>query len=281
MLLSRPVEPSAAPTELNPTPRDRLVALVGRGEAQWKRLPRTAQLGVFGGAIFLAGLLLGLIVSRTGTTPSPASELAAFAKSVSAAEAEVARGALLNGDVVSAYAVFKTPAAYDHLRADPRAQALRARLALLNRDPSDALDWLEQALGNEPKLASQAWVGDAVVQTYGANKPARTTSLLGRLPKDAAHAALVTGCTDWQYRVRHGAADALKGQSESCPDAVGFLVLDAWELDRCDAARPVVKQLAGYAQTDPRVPGVLDAVSRRDALRGCVGDLIPKVSTSK
>jgi hypothetical protein len=278
------VEPSAAPTELNPTPRDRVLALMSKGEAQWKRLPRSAQLGLFGALLFFIGLMLGVLGSRSGsasTSANTAAELAAFAKGVSAAEGETARSALLNGDVVSAYAVFKTAGAYDHLRADPRAQALRARLALINHDPSDALDWLEQALGNEPSMASQRWVGDAVVQTFGANKPGRTTSLLGRVPKKAAHDALVLGCTDWQFKVRHSAADALKAQSDACPDPVGFLVLDAWELDRCDVARPVVKQLSTYAQSDARVPAVLDAVSRRDALKGCVGDLIPKASASK
>lgn len=275
------MEPSAAPTELNATPRDRVVAVLSKGEAQWKRLPRAAQLSVFGAAVFLSGLLLGVIVARPGATATPAAELAAFAKSVSAAEGPAARAALLQGDVVSAYAAFKTPGAYDHLRADPKAQALRARLALINHEPSDALDWLEQALGNDSSLTSQHWVADAVVQTFAASKPARTTSLLGRVPKKAAHQALEQGCSDWQYRVRHAAADALKAESAACPDPVGFLVLDAWELDRCDVARPVVKQLSGYAQTDARVPPVLDAVSRREALRGCVGDLIPKASASK
>lgn len=275
------MEPSAAPTELNPTPRARVAALLSKGEAHWKRLPFPGQLGIFGGALFLVGLVLGIIVARPGTAATPAAELAAFAKGVSAAEGDTARAALLNGDVVSAYAVFKTPGAYDHLRADPKAQALRARLALINHEPSDALDWLEQAFANDTSLASQRWAADAAVQTFGANKPARTTSLLGRVPKKAAHQALELGCSDWQYRVRHAAADALKAESGACPDPVGFLVLDAWELDRCDVARPVVKQLSGYAQTDARVPPVLDAVSRREALRGCVGDLIPKASASK
>ncbi len=263
------VEPLARP------PGSRLRSFARRAAERWRALPAGARAAVAGGALFVLGLLLGgpLFHARGA---SPTAELARFARRVHAPEGETARRALALNDVASALAAFRTPEAYDHLRADPPAEALRARLALATHDSADALDWLEQALGNAPSLASEDWAADAVVQTYGANKPARSGALLARLPRSAATAALRSACSDWQYRVRHGAADALRAQGDSCPDPTGLLILDAWQLDRCEAARPVVKSLVAAAQSDDRVPPVLSVISRRSNIGGCVADLLPR-----
>lgn len=241
----------------------------------WSRLPPRAQPVIAGATLLLLGLVLGLLThgrgSKVGEDP-----LLRFAKRVKAPEGEAARRALAVGDDVSALAIFRTPEAYDHLRADPVAEALRGRLALAVHDPSDALDWLEQGLASSADLPTEDWAADAVVQTFGANKPARTTALLQRLPKVAATAALRAACADWQYRVRHGAADQLRAQGDNCPDPTGFLILDAWQLDRCDTARPVLKALAAAGATDERVAPVLDAVARRTSLQGCTADFLPR-----
>jgi hypothetical protein len=232
------------------------------------------------GATALLGVLLGALLfhgSGGGAAANPDAELIRFSKRVTAPEGELARRSLEKSDELSALAAFRNAAAYEHLRADPMAQALRARLSLVTKDPNDALDWLEQALAIDPKLGDEPWAADAVVQTFGANKPARTGALLARLQKPAQLKALREGCSDWQYRVRHGAADALKPLNEVCPDPIGFLIADAWQLDKCDQARAVVQKLTSGAQ-DERIPPVLDVLARRPGVGPCISDLLPKTA---
>jgi hypothetical protein len=165
--------------------------------------------------------------------------------------------------------------AKDHLGADPVAIALRGRLSLVAKDTVDALDNFETAVTAQPKLMDEAWFPAAIIQTYAANKPARTGALVSRLARPPALEALQRACSDLQYRVRHGAMDALKGMSASCSDPVSVLVLDAYQADKCDAARSVITDLLPHAATDDRVAAALDALSRRPPVAKCVADLIP------
>jgi hypothetical protein len=266
--------PANVVTKEKPKPKPRPKPLEALLRA-WSRLPPRAQPAIAGGSLVILGVVLGLM-THGRASKGPDDAMSRFARRVKAPEAEAARRALADGDVVSALAFFRTPDAYDHLRADPMAETLRGRLALLAHDPADALDWLEQGLANAPELTNEEWAAEAVVQTFGAKRTARTVALLARLPKPAVTAALRAACSDWQHGVRHGAADLLRTQGDNCPDPTGLLILDAWQLDKCDTARPVLKALAAAGATDERVAPVIDAVARRPALQGCTSEFLPR-----
>jgi hypothetical protein len=278
-VVTGPDQPAIAP----PEPARRTVpfstAVLDTLRGVLDRIPTRLRGPLALGGTALLGVLLGALLFHGGggASANPDAELIKFSKRVTAPEGELARRALEKSDELSALAAFRNAAAYERLRADPMAQALRARLSLVTKDPNDALDWLEQALALEPKLAEEPWAADAVVQTFGANKPARTGALLARLPKPAQVKALRDGCNDWQYRVRHGAADALKPLNEVCPDPIGFLIADAWQLDKCDQARAVVQKLTTGAQ-DERIAPVLDVLARRPGVGPCISDLLPKTA---
>jgi hypothetical protein len=240
------------------------------------RVPARARLPAALGATALVGVLLGALVFHRSAPLSANDELVRFAKRVKAPERDLVVRSLEKSDVLSALGALRDAGAYEHLRADPIAQALRARLSLLAKDPGDALDWLEQALALDQKLCDEPWVPDAVVQTFGANKPSRTGAMLTRIPKAAALKALHEACIDSQYRIRHSAAETLKGLNDACPDPVAALIADAWQADRCDQARITVQKLLPSLGTDDRIAPVLDVLARRPGSGPCVAELLPK-----
>ena len=87
---------------------------------------------------------------------------------------------------------------------------------------------------------------------------------------------LRTASADNSWRVRHGAADTLKGLGEPIPDPVGFLILDAWQTDRCEVQRAAVSKLRAPAMSDDRIPAALESLVRRPGLQGCLDDLVPR-----
>lgn len=247
---------------------------------EFQKLPSPTRTGIIVTAAALAGLILGLLIAPSGhptAARAPDDELLAHAKRLSLPERDAVMRSLSVADTTAALMMLRQMGVKDHVAAEPQAQLLRARLALTTRDGIDALDNFEAALNAEPKLASsEPWLAAAIVQTFAANKPQRTVALLGKLPKPEAAKALETACMDWQFRVRRSAQDTLRNFSGSCPDPVGALMLDAYQAEKCDAARAVVQKLVPLAPTDERVGAALDALSRRPAVAGCVAELIPR-----
>jgi hypothetical protein len=254
---------------------------------EFKKLPWGTRTVAVASASALAGLVFGLIIAPNGSGSGAAAagvsgpavsedELLKHARRLTVPERDGVVHALSMKDPIAALMMLRAMGAKDHLSVDPLALALRGRLALLARDGLDALDNFEAALTAQPKLTEEPWLAGAVVQTFSANKIARTTALLGKLPKPELTSALGAACMDWQLRVRHGAADALKSFGVACPDPVGSAVLDAYQADKCEAARAVVQKLLPLATIDDRVPAALDAVSRRPSVANCVAELIPR-----
>jgi len=271
---SQPVDAPEPQRQAAAVPALARVSSLARGLSS--RVPERARLPAALGATALAGVLLGALVFHRAAPLSPNDELVRFAKRLKAPERDLVVRSLEKSDVLSALGALRDAGAYEHLRADPVAQALRARLSLLAKDPGDALDWLEQALALEAKLCDEAWVGDAVVQTFAANKPSRTGAMLARIPKAGALKALRGGCIDAQYRIRHSAAETLKGMNDACPDPVAALIADAWQADRCDQARITVQKLLPSLGSDDRIAPVLDVLARRPGSGPCVAELLPK-----
>lgn len=283
-LIAQALPTSPVPTEavaVSGASRSRLTELRGvalrtwsRLTAELERLPPGGRRLVVGSLLIGAGAAVALVASRGGRAPDE--ELERWARRIAAPEGELVRSALASGDALSALAVLRSSAAKDRLRADPAALAVRARLALGAREPSDALDSLELAITEHPKLVKEAWVAESIIQTFNAGRPARTGLLLARVARTTSVGLLRTASADWSWRVRHGAADALNQLGEAPPDPVGFLIFDAWQTDRCDVQRAAVAKLRAPGVTDERIPAALEALARRPGLQGCIDDLLPR-----
>ncbi|MBL8952821.1 MAG: hypothetical protein JNK82_18715 [Myxococcaceae bacterium] len=250
---------------------------------EFRKLPSRTRAAIIAVSAALFGLIVGLLIapsggsSAAGAFAKPDEDLIAHAQRMTLAERDAVVRSLSVADTTAALMMLRAMGTKDHVAQDPLAQLLRARLALVAKDGTDALDNFESALTANPKLAEQEpWLASAVVQTFAANKPTRTNGLLARLPKADAQAALERACMDWQGRVRRPAQDALKALGGACPDVVGSLMLDAYQAEKCDAARAVVQKLVPLAPTDERVGAALDAISRRPPVAGCVAELLPR-----
>ncbi|MBS1153429.1 MAG: hypothetical protein H6Q89_5127 [Myxococcaceae bacterium] len=262
----------------------KLTALTALGQLAWSRisplarhldrLPPNARKLLAASLLFAAGAAIALLFSRGGRSPSQ--ELERWARRIAAPEGELVRSALSAGDFLSALSVLRSPSARDRLRADPAAFAVRARLALKANEPSDALESLELAITEHPKLIDDPWVAESVLQTFNAGRPARTGLLLARVSPSTALPLLRTASADWSWRVRHGAADALRQHGEALPDLVGFQLLDAWQTDRCDVQRAAVGKLRAPGMSDERIAPALEALVKRPGLQGCIDDLVPR-----
>ncbi len=245
---------------------------------EFRKLPSRTRAAIVAVSAALFGLIVGLLIAPSGGAARPHAdeELLSHARRMTIAERDAVVRSLSVADTTAALMMLRAMGTKEHVAADPVAQLLRARLALVARDGVDALDNFESALAASPKLADEPWLAAAVVQTFSSNKPSRTNGLLARLPKADAVAALERACMDWQVRVRRGAQDALKALGGACPDVVGSLMLDAYQAEKCDAAKAVVQKLVPLAPTDERVGAALDAISRRPPVAGCVADLVPR-----
>lgn len=269
--------PQAIPP--TPTPRQRVRVLLRLAVHEFKKLPARTRTLIVVALSTLGGLVLGLLIAPSGgRAPARAidDDLVKHAKRLSLPERDAVMRSLSVSDTAAALMMLRAMGTKDRVAAEPLALALRGRLALTTRDGLDALDSFETALTADPKLADEAWLPGAVVQTFAANKAGRTTALLGRLPKEPALRALEASCMDWQVRIRRGAQDALKNLGGACPDPVGALMIDAYQAEKCDAARSVAQKLLPLQPTDERVGAALDALSRRPGVANCVAELIPR-----
>jgi hypothetical protein len=269
-------------TQPTPTLRQRVRALWRGVSHEFQKLPSRTRAIIVVTASVLSGLIVGLLIAPSGRSAAPASPLVlddgltAHAKRLSMPERDTVVHALQMNDPLAALMLLRAMSAKDHLATDPQGLALRGRLALHARDGVDALDNFEAAIAAQPTLTDEPWLPAAVVQTFTANKVARTTALLGKLPKTETLQALGNACMDWQGRVRRGATDVLKTMGGQCPDPIGAAIVDAYQADKCDSARTAVAKLLPQAEHDVRVAGALDALSRRPQVANCVAELIPR-----
>jgi len=262
-----------------PTPKQRARMLWRSMVHEFKKLPSRTRAAVIALSAGLTGLIFGLLIAPGGSRTASAradEDLIGHAQRMTITERDAVVRSLSVADTTAALMMLRAMGTKEHVAGDPVAQLLRARLALGARDGLDALDNFESALNANAKLASEPWLAAAVVQTFAWNKPSRTNGLLARLPKADAQRALESACMDWHARVRRLAQDALKAMGAACPDVVGSLMLDAYQADKCDAARTVVQKLVPLAPTDERVGAALDAISRRPPVAGCVAELLPR-----
>ena len=268
--------PQAVPP--TPTPRQRVRVMLRGAVHEFKKLPVSTRTAIVVAVSALGGLVLGLLIAPSGRAPARAvdDDLVKHARRLSLPERDAVTRSLSVSDTSAALMMLRAMGTKDRVAAEPLALALRGRLALTARDGADALDSFEAALTADPKLADEPWLPAAVVQTFAANKVGRTTALLGRLPKEASLRALEASCMDWQVRIRRGAQDALKNLGGACPDPVGALMIDAYQAEKCDAARSVVQKLVPLQPTDERVGAALDALSRRPGIANCVAELMPR-----
>ena len=267
-----------SPTTPRQTPRQWARGVVRGALSDFETLAPRTRLSVIAVASVLSGLILGLLIAPRGSAAPRAvdDDLVKHAKRLSLTERDAVMRALSVSDVAAALMMLRAMGVKDRVAAEPLALALRGRLALAAKDTLDALDSFEAAVSADAHLVREAWLPTAVVQTFAANKPARTSALLGKLPPTEAVLALQAACMDWQVRVRRAAQDALKNLGSACPDPVGALTLDAYQAEKCDAARAVVQKLVPLAPTDERVGAALDALSRRPGVATCVAELIPR-----
>ncbi len=267
-----------ASTQPDPTLKQRVRMLVRSAVHEFRKLPSGTRTGLVAGVSVLCGLIIGLLIAPRGAPSArPGDEdMVKHAKRLSLAERDAVVRALSVGDTTAALMMLRAMGTKDKVSAEPLALALRGRLAIVARDGVDALDSFEAALAADAKLGSEPWLGPAVVQTFASNKIHRTTALLTKLPKEDAVRALEGACMDWQLRVRRNAQDALKNLGGQCPDPVGALMLDAYQAEKCDAARAAAQKLVPLQAADERVGAALDALSRRPSVSSCVAELIPR-----
>ncbi|MHB8876212.1 MAG: hypothetical protein ACYC8T_21180 [Myxococcaceae bacterium] len=189
-----------------------------------------------------------------------------------AKEQALVDSALSRRDMVSALALAR---AADQDGAGPAEAILRAQLALELREHREALEALERAQRAGADISKEPAFIALAIQTYNAGSPARTTSLLAKGTKEQVVEALQVATTDWSYRVRHGAAGALKALGVAVQDPVALGLLDVWQLERCDQRAAVASKLLATRATDERIVPGLEAAAKRPADDGCLREILP------
>ena len=179
--------------------------------------------------------------------------------------------ALRRRDVLSALIATRTLAAG---AKGPAVDLVRAHLALEAREPLEALTALERAVQSGEDVASDPLFVRTAVESFTAGQSPRTLALIGRVPRAEARSALEVGTTHWSFRIRHGSLEALKAIGADPPDAAAAMLLDVWQLERCDARRAVAVKLLARREEDERISPALEAASRRSADEGCLAPLL-------
>ena len=136
------------------------------------------------------------------------------------------------------------------------------------------LEALEIAIKTDPAIAQDEDFLRLALQSFNAGRPARSQYLLQAADKKTLDPLLQHATADYSYRIRHGAADVLKSQGTAVSDPVPMMLLDVWQLERCDARRAVANKLLASSPGDLRVMGGIDAVARRPADEGCLKGLV-------
>ncbi len=162
----------------------------------------------------------------------------------------------------------------DRLGAGPREALLHARAALALGEYTEMLEALELALKAEPKLADDEEFLKLALQSFNAGRTMRTQALLQRAERKRVEPVLQAATSDYSYRIRHGAADQLKLLGVAVADPVPMMLLDVWQLDRCDARRSAANRLLAAARGDARVTAGLEAAARRPADDGCLKGVV-------
>lgn len=162
----------------------------------------------------------------------------------------------------------------NRIGAGSAAAVEHARAAVAMGEYVEMLEALEIAVKTDPAIAQDQDFVRLALQSFNAGKPARSQYLLQRADRKTLDPLLQQATGDYSYRIRHGAADVLKSQGTAVEDPVPMLLLDVWQLERCDARRAVATKLIASSPGDLRVMGGIDAVARRPADDGCLKGLV-------
>ena len=211
-------------------------------------------------ALALPALVVMAVAFGRGRADRPSLE--PWLSQLPSAQRDPIRAALSRSDRLGAWALAREASL--PLDSPPAAAMLRAELALDIKEPLDALDALEQAMKLSATLPSQPAFVRLSIQSASSGRNSRVQALLARVPREVLEPALRAAATDWNWRVRHTALDALRLMGVANPDEVGGALADLWQSDSCERRRTLANWLVTYAAGDARVAPTLEAVSRRD-----------------
>lgn len=162
----------------------------------------------------------------------------------------------------------------DKLGAGSAAAVEHARAAVAMGEYGEMLEALEIAVKTDPAIAKDEDFLRLALQSFNAGKPGRSQYLVQGADRKTLDPVLQLTTADYSYRVRHGAADILKSQGTAVADPVPMLLLDVWQLERCDARRAVANKLIASSPGDLRVTAGIDAAARRPMDDGCLKGLV-------
>lgn len=162
----------------------------------------------------------------------------------------------------------------DRIGAGAAAAVEHARAAVAMGEYGELLEALEIAVKTDPALAHDEDFLRLSLQSFNAGKPARSQYLMQSADRKTLEPLLQSATADYSYRIRHGAAKVLEAQGSAVADPVPMLLLDVWQLERCDARRAVASKLIASSPGDLRVTGGLDAAARRPMDEGCLKGLV-------
>lgn len=162
----------------------------------------------------------------------------------------------------------------DRIGAGAAAAVEHARAAVAMGEYVEMLEALEIAVKTDPNIAQDEDFLRLALQSFNAGRPARSQYLFQQTEKQTLEPLLQQATRDYSYRIRHGAADVLKAQGTVVADPVPMLLLDVWQLERCDARRAIANKLIASSPGDLRVMAGIDAVARRPADEGCLKGLV-------
>lgn len=140
----------------------------------------------------------------------------------------------------------------------------------------EALEALERALQRDATLVKSSEFLQLALQSFRAGKSGRSQALLAKSTLEVATPALQQATVDLAFRVRHGAADTLRQLGIPVRDPTAMLLLDLWQLERCDQRRAVAHKLLSARPRDVRVAPGLAAAARRPTDDGCLRELVPR-----
>lgn len=158
----------------------------------------------------------------------------------------------------------------DRLGANASSALEHARAAQALGEYSELLDALETAVRADASIVHTDAFFLLALQSFNAGRASRSQALLQRAERRTAEPLLQAATADYSYRVRHGAADALKLLGVAVSDPVPMALLDVWQHDRCDARRSAANRLLADAAGDPRVLPGIEAAARRPGDDGCL-----------
>lgn len=160
--------------------------------------------------------------------------------------------------------------ANDRLGARASTALEHARAAQALGEYVEMLEALETAARADPSITKDPEFFPLALQSLNASRVGRSQALMQLTDRRNAEPLLQAATSDYSYRVRHGAADALKLLGVAVADPVPMYLLDVWQHERCDARRGAAKALLAVAPTDARTLPGIEAAAQRSNDDGCL-----------